>query len=349
LDNTRGGTQDAFITKLSGDGTALTYSTYLGGDGVDGGNGIALDLVSPPNAHVTGIAQTNFPTICTPACIPFDSLLGGTDDAFITKLNGTGAALVYSTYLGGNGIDFGNAIAVDTATNAYITGRTFSTNFPTADGPFQNTLGGTDDAFVSKLNALGTALAYSSYLGGNSSDFGTSIAVDTAATPNAYVTGSTASPDLPTTCLTPCTVLDSSLVGTSDAFITKVTATPSAGGGGAAVGGGGGCFIATAAYGSPLAKEVQILREVRDRYALTNPPGRLLVAAYYRVSPPIAQVIAEHETLRSATRAALHPVVWWARLALMSPMLALAVPILGVVVIGSFPLVWRRLCRQAKR
>jgi hypothetical protein len=115
-----------------------------------------------------------------------------------------------------------------------------------------------------------------------------------------------------------------------------------AGGGGDAAG-GGGCFIATAAFGSPLAAEVQVLREYRDRSLLTHAQGRLLVAAYYWTSPPLARLIASNEALRSAARLTLHPVVWWAYLALESPVLAWSVFVFGagslvVVVIIPFTL-----------
>ena len=115
----------------------------------------------------------------------------------MTKLNAAGTALVYSTYLGGSNEDQGLGIAVDSAGNAYVTGETVSTNFPTTLGAFQTTLGGPGEAFVTKLNAVGTALAYSTYLGGNSGDVGNGIAVDSAG--NAYVTGETFSTNFPTT------------------------------------------------------------------------------------------------------------------------------------------------------
>ena len=117
------------------------------------------------------------------------------------------------------------------------------------------------------------------------------------------------------------------------AALLSLEPPPPAGGGG---GGGGGCFIATAAFGSPLAAEVQILREFRDKELLTHEPGRLVVAVYYRLSPPLARLIAAHDGLRAAIRAMLRPVIWWADLALDSPVLAWSVFILGT---GSFMLV----------
>src|SRR5439155_500280 len=124
------------------------------------------------NAYVTGRTQsTNFPTTAG----AFQTTGGGTEDAFVTKLNPTGSLLVYSTYLGGSGFDEGFGIAVDTLGNAYVTGLTLSTNFPTTAGAFQTTLGGTEDAFVTKLNPTGTGLVYSTYLGGSDFDEGFGI------------------------------------------------------------------------------------------------------------------------------------------------------------------------------
>ncbi|UUZ81950.1 SBBP repeat-containing protein [Paenibacillus sp. P26] len=155
-----GGSGDAFVTKLNPTGTALVYSTYLGGDQLDSGQGIEID--SAGNAYITGFTESaNFPV--TPGAL--DTTLGGMDDAFVAKLNPTGTALVYSTYLGGTGQDFGNAIDIDSSGNAYVTGQTFSADFPVIPGSFDTTFEPPNMAFVSKLNSTGTALVYSTYLG----------------------------------------------------------------------------------------------------------------------------------------------------------------------------------------
>ena len=180
---------DAFVSKLNPNGSALIYSTYLGGSGYDIGQGIAVDAAG--NAYVMGwTLSTDFPT-----ANPLQRNSGGGSDAFVAKLNPAGSALVYSTYLGGSGDDFGSGIAVDAAGNAYVTGETSSPDFPTAN-PVQPSPGGNWDAFVAKLNPAGSALVYSTYLGGSQGDGGSGIAVDAAG--NAYVTGGTNSTNFPT-------------------------------------------------------------------------------------------------------------------------------------------------------
>jgi hypothetical protein len=146
-----GGAFDAFVTKLNPTGTALVYSTYLGGtEADDDGTGIAVD--SAGNAYVTGYTgSTDFPTTAGAFQTTFG---GGSYDAFLTKLNPKGSGLAYSTYLGGTGYDQGYGIAVDSAGNAYVTGITESTDFPTTAGAIQTTFGGGTDAFVAKF-ALG--------------------------------------------------------------------------------------------------------------------------------------------------------------------------------------------------
>ncbi|HXS94713.1 MAG TPA: SBBP repeat-containing protein [Candidatus Limnocylindrales bacterium] len=190
--NTKGAQSDAFVAKLNPGGTAWLYVTYLGGNNVDQGNGIAVDAAG--NAYVTGYtASTNFPV---------QSALRGSNagdvDAFVTKLNPAGSALVYSTYLGGSATDYGTAIAVDASGNAYVTGIVTSDDFPLAS-PMDDKLGShaVDDIFVSKLNPAGSALVYSTYLGGGSADDPYAIALDPAG--NVYITGRTNSSDFPLT------------------------------------------------------------------------------------------------------------------------------------------------------
>ncbi len=214
----------AFVTKLNAAGSALVYSTYLGGSGDDYGSAIAVD--SSGNTYVTGFTGSlNFPTVN-----PIQAVYGGGySDAFVTKLNAAGNALVYSTYLGGNDTDQGNGIAVDSSGNAYVTGGTLSTNFPTTAGVFQGTSGGGYDAFVTKLNATGTSLVYSTYLGGSSSDRGSSIALDSSG--NAYVTGSTISLNFPTAnpFQASCSLSPyGAYCNGGDAFVTKLNATGNA-------------------------------------------------------------------------------------------------------------------------
>src|SRR5208337_3331284 len=186
------GTYNAFVTKLNPSGSALVYSTYIGGNGWDGGSDIAVD--SSGDAYVTGFTDSsNFPTTAG----ALQSSLAGVENAFVTKLNPTGSALVYSTYLGGSFFDSSYAIAVDSSGNAYVAGSTESGNFPTTAGAFQTSLVGYANAFVTKLNPAGSGLVYSTYLGGSYADEGLVIAVDSSG--NAYVTGDTGSSDFPTT------------------------------------------------------------------------------------------------------------------------------------------------------
>jgi len=209
-----GGSDDAFVAKLNATGSALIYSTYLGGSGTDLGYGIAVD--SAGNAYVTGsTGSTNFPTASA-----LQATFGGPNDAFVAKLNATGSALIYSTYLGGSGLDVGSGIAVDSAGNAYITGYTESTNFPTAS-PLLAANRGARDAFVAKVSATGSALLYSTYLGGSGDDRSYGIAVDSGG--SAYVTGITGSTNFPT-----ASALQATVGGPNDAFVAKLNATGSA-------------------------------------------------------------------------------------------------------------------------
>lgn len=194
---TYAGKGDAFITKLTATGSSASYSTYLGGNGLDRGTGIALD--ADRNAYIVGDTDSSASTF--PLQNPRQSGLGGNSDAFISKLNPAGDALLYSTYHGGSGTEYGKAIAVDGDRQMYITGRTTSTSasFPLFN-PLQNAVQNTD-AFVSKLNAAGSAFVFSTYLGGSAFEEGTGIAVDRFG--QAHVTGYTSSSDFPATATLP--------------------------------------------------------------------------------------------------------------------------------------------------
>src|ERR1043165_9588151 len=185
-----GGGSDGFVSKFSGDGSVNIFSTYIGGTGSDSVNGVATDASG--NIYITGVTtSTNFPV-----ANPLQPIKNANADAFVSKLNASGSLLVFSTYFGGNGDDFGNGVAVDSAGHVYVTGTTFSTDFPTISPtilPAQSANGGpanTSDAFVSKFNVFGNALIFSTYLAGNMNDVGLRVRVDSR---NAiYVCGTTA-------------------------------------------------------------------------------------------------------------------------------------------------------------
>ena len=180
---------NAFVTKLNATGSALMYSTYLGN-----GWGQAITTDAAGNAYVCGYTTGDFPT--TPGAYQ-TTFRGSPGDGFITKLNAAGSALIYSTYLGGAKNDSMSGIAIDTTGNAYVTGSTDSANFPTTPGAFSTQpRGAVPNGIVTKLNATGSGLVYSTYFGGGSIDSGRSIAVDAAG--NAYVVGTSSSADLPT-------------------------------------------------------------------------------------------------------------------------------------------------------
>ncbi|MCC7551872.1 MAG: SBBP repeat-containing protein [Methanobacterium sp.] len=206
---TKIGAQDAFVFALNPTGTALLYSTYLGGTIVNRGWSIAVD--SAGCAYVTGI--TNSPDFLTTDGAyqttksgptwnigdAYDQVYQDSFDGFIAKLNPTGTALLYSTFLGGSSTEQIFSIAVDSAGCAYVLGDyTSSLDFPTTEGAFQRTFGGgACDTFVAKLNPNGTSLVYSTYLGGLGDDHGEVLAVDSAG--YAYITGQTVSEDFPVT------------------------------------------------------------------------------------------------------------------------------------------------------
>ena len=217
--------RDVFVTKIdtkvSGD-ASLVYSTYLGGSGVDEGNGIAVD--GSGNAYVTGYTDsTDFPTTLATRYQADQA----TRDVFVTKLDTTAsgdASLVYSTYLGGNSTDMGYGIAVGGSGNAYVTGYTDSTDFPTTPATRYQADQTTRDVFVTRIDTTKSgdaSLVYSTYLGGDSTDMGYGIAVDGSG--NAYVTGQTFSTLFPTLNQYQADPGDV----TYDGFVTKINTTKS--------------------------------------------------------------------------------------------------------------------------
>jgi hypothetical protein len=224
-DETYNGFIDLFVSKLNPSGSALVYSTYIGGDSIDQEATIALDASG--NVYVTGHTQSaNFPT--TPGA--FDTSYNGGKDAFVVKLNAAGGDIIYSTYLGGTADDVGHSIAVDSSGATYVTGFTWSTDYPTIAGGFEPAHNGNVDVFVTKLDPSGSTLIYSSFLGGSGFDGGNSldmgqgpaIAIDQAN--SAYVTGFTNSADFPVT----MNALDDTFNGVWDAFVAKVNASGTA-------------------------------------------------------------------------------------------------------------------------
>jgi Beta-propeller repeat len=210
IQSSPGGMQDVFVAKLNSAGSALVYSTYLGGSQDDSPGGIAVSAFG--NAYLTGTTNSsNFPVKAALQPTP-----SGSGDAFVSSITPTGSALAYSTYLGGSGSDFGHAIAVDGSGNAFVGGTTASTNFPTVT-PFQSAFGGGSyDGFVSKLNPAGSALVYSTYLGGVFTE--EVLGVASSSSGIATVAGYTSSTNFPV--VSPVQpALGSN--GFSDAFVTR--------------------------------------------------------------------------------------------------------------------------------
>ena len=193
------------------------YSTYLGGSSNDVGNAIAVDPAG--NAYITGwTTSSDYPTHLSE-----QAAYGGGYDAFVAKIDPSGSALVYSTYFGGNVDDYGTGIAVDASGQAYVAGRTNSSNFPTTPGACQTAFGGGGgDAFVAKFSSSGSALGYSTYLGRSGYDAGTAIGID--ASGNAYVTGHNYLGDFPTT----TGAYQTATNGAYDAFVSKLNPAGSA-------------------------------------------------------------------------------------------------------------------------
>jgi hypothetical protein len=213
FDTTHNGYGDAFVAKVSPDGSSLVYATFLGGEFTDVGVSIAVDGTGA--AFITGNTNStnNFPT--TEGA--FDTTYNGSTDAFVTKVAPDGDTLIFSTFLGGSVWDEGYGIALGGSGAVYVYGNTSSANFPTTQGAFDITHNGSYDAFLTKMTYDGSALAYSTYLGGSSNETGGSMIVDGSGA--AYVTGITSSSNFP---IIPGS-FDTTHNGNLDAFVSKVS------------------------------------------------------------------------------------------------------------------------------
>ena len=216
---------DAFVTGLAANGATLYYSTYIGGTGDEFAYGAAISVDSAaPNhscVYLTGATSSaDLPTKTPAAGVAYQSIIAGNYDGFVLKMDPALVGvntLVYSTYLGGEDYDAGNAVVVDSANNAYVAGETWSSNFPLKGNPFQALQGGSSDGFVAQINATGSALTYGSYFGG--ADFDAVMAAALDATANLYVSGYTYSIDFPVVL-----PLAAHTAGAVDAFVAKIGA-----------------------------------------------------------------------------------------------------------------------------
>ncbi len=204
-----GGEEDAFVTKLSPGGDKIVYSTYVGGGANDFGNGIAVD--SAGSAYIAGWTRSSD----FPAQNSFQSgPSGGGEDVFVTKVSPAGSSFTYSTFVGGNGRDFGTGIAVDATGAAYVTGSTTSSVFPAVNA-LQAKNAGFSDAFLFKLTPAGNELVFSTFFGGTGDDTGFRIALDSS---GIYVVGYTSSINFPL-----LNAAQTSIGGGSDAFVSKIS------------------------------------------------------------------------------------------------------------------------------
>jgi hypothetical protein len=213
FDTTHNGNYDIFLVKLNPQGSHLSYATYLGGSDYEQGKSIAVD--GSGHAYLTGWTRSiDFPTtggaFRTSHCNPAE------EDAFVAKFDPAGRDLVYATFLGGSGEDWGRDIAVCDSGNAYVAGLTYSEDFSITAKAFDTTYNGNRDAFVVKLNPAGSALDYATFLGGGHQDWSQGIAVDGAG--NAYLIGVTFSADFPTT----AGAFDTTHNGLNDVFVAQI-------------------------------------------------------------------------------------------------------------------------------
>jgi hypothetical protein len=289
-DLTHNGGFDGFVAKVNGAGSALVYAGYIGGASQDESRDIAVD--SEGNAYVAGATfstEATFPVMVGP-----DLTYNGGGDAFVAKVNSAQAALVYAGYIGGTEIDWGDGVAVDGLGNAYITGYTGSESmFPVTMGPDLTFNGGAWDAFVAEVNSLGTALVYAGYIGGNDTDWGQGIAVNSVG--NAYVTGFTMSTEetFPVTVGPDLTFNSGSVDGFNDAFVAKISAVIQ-------------CPFQIALRGDPAQRaRLGTVYRFRDEVMTQSPEGKRYIVLFYRHAWEGSRLLAEHPDLAVKTRAVL--------------------------------------------
>ncbi len=279
-----GGLKDGFVVKIAPAGNALVFSSYLGGTGDDKSKGLALDGTGA--VYLTGwTSSLNFPVVN-----PVQPVMGGLQDVFVMKINPAGTTLAYSTYLGGTDVDSGRAITVNSAGEAYVTGHTWSVNFPVRN-PIQGALGGIKDVVVFKLSAAGNALVFSTYLGGSGSEKSKGIALNSIGA--IYITGLTSSPDFPV-----LNALQGTLSGIQDAFLVKLAppgrriifstyigGTDSDSGRDIAIDSADNTYIAghTWSFDFPLANPLQgVFGGLRDAYVMKiDPAGSKIIYSTY--------------------------------------------------------------------
>lgn len=212
----RGGNSDIFVTKFNTKGTELIYSTFIGGSDWEEAWGITIDDFG--NAFLAGwTSSTNFPTTAGAAQTVYG---GGFSDAFVLKLNPIGTDLIFSSYIGGDEWDEGWSIVINWNGNAFVSGWTKSTNFPTTSDAYQIAHRGLSDAYLTKIDSLGTSLIHSTFIGGGDWDEGWSIAIDW--NENVYIAGYTKSTDFPTT----PNAYQATYAGILDGFVTKISFSP---------------------------------------------------------------------------------------------------------------------------
>ncbi len=208
-----GGYTDAFVAKLTADGESLAYATFLGGAAGEAVRGVAVD--GGGHAVVTGFtASADFPT--TPGAYAGP---GGGDDLFVVKLLPDGSGVSFASRFGGNGVDYGRGVGINSSGEIVVVGETQSDNFPITPGAVEMTYGGKQDLFVVKLTGDGAHLLYGSYLGGSDNETGHGLAIDSAG--HVYVAGSTQSSDLaPGTVIGPAPAGETAIFST---FAIKLT------------------------------------------------------------------------------------------------------------------------------